>query len=190
MNVREAYDLIRGATSHNFGNFFHSTHVEEPLGVGQVYKNIRYPLYNDKEDIFETAEALIYVLSHECDVAQENERPYNEYVLVCPIIPLDSCLNYLMETKSESSMTDFCSKLGKDLVSRVVYVPPIYQELEFGGLLYFNQICYSSVSNFEEKDNYVATTSEAALGVIDYNLLNHLFRPKEAGVPMMGIGRT
>jgi len=70
---------------------------------------------------FETGVGLALVLTHECDIGQNNRRHFNELFLVCPIIPLAN-----RESK----------------VHRAMYFP-IYNtqacpEMEGGGVIYLN----------------------------------------------------
>src|SRR5206468_2128251 len=85
MNQNEAYAVL-SAGHPSFPKFFGAVDQLD-AGVGLILNHVAYPVYNDDDADWDIAEGLVYVVSHECDIAPENDRPFNEAALVCPIIP-------------------------------------------------------------------------------------------------------
>ena len=82
---------IGKATRHVLDNYrfnanaFYGRADNLSLGVGLIYDGLHFPLFDETDRVFDTVEGPVYVLTHECDVDQTNERHFNEYVLICPI---------------------------------------------------------------------------------------------------------
>ena len=159
------------------------------VGVGLIYDAIGYPLFNEESGVFETVEGRVYVLTHECDVDQANHRAYNSEILVCPITPFeDFCAQYEDEY-SEGALFALLDVLGKDTVSRLMYVPPIPNHvhptaLKNGGVLYLNWITSTHISFFGEgRANAVCAVSASGLRFIDAKLQGHLLREKAQWLP-------
>lgn len=171
---------------HNYGKYYGKEIATFPLGVGQIYTGIRYPIINAEELVYDTVEGMVYVLTHECDVDQDNNRPFNDVALICPIIPLDVYLTHLQEQVTDDLLiNDSLCQLGKDNIHRLLYFPPIYPELEYGGVINLNQITHTHISSFESANcKYITSLSADGLRVTDYKIKNHLLRPKDAPSPL------
>lgn len=186
MDVSEVSRIIVNAATHDYGNFYGSNLQNQPLGVGQIYGQIRYPIFNPEDQLYDTVEGFIYILSHECDIDSANERPFNDFVLISPIIPLDICNSHLREMMDDNNLSGFYSELGKDNVSRLSYFPPIAEYLPYGGVSYFNQITHTHITAFQLEDAFSITSLTAnGLRIIDYKMANHLLRPKSVNLPLM-----
>ena len=59
MDVSEASQIILNAAAHDYGNFYGGTLEEQQLGVGQIYDNIRYPVLNFDDLLYDTVEGLV-----------------------------------------------------------------------------------------------------------------------------------
>jgi hypothetical protein len=155
------------------------------LGVGLVVDGVTFPLFDEAEGLFDTARGLVYVLTHECDL--DNERAFNDYVLVCPIIGFDVFAEGYAEKLSEGALAGLIPDLAGDRIYRALYVPPISNEvLPFGGIIYFNQICSTHVSSFKvDGAKNVCALSSYAQQIIDMKLTNHLLRPKAEPLPRL-----
>ena len=186
MDVKEASQVVSSATGHDYGNFYGGELGEQTLGVGQIFNNIRYPIFNFEDQVFDTVEGLVYILSHECDISTENVRPYNDYALVCPIISLEACVEHLSKSLSNEELSSFLARLGRDEISRVSYFPPIAGCFLNGGIMYLNQVTHTHVSTFKIKGVEGVTSLTAnGLRIIDYKVVNHLLRPKATNLSLM-----
>lgn len=186
MDVTEASQIIGSATGHDYGNFYGGVLGEQTLGVGQIFNNIRYPIFNSEDQVFDTVEGLVYILSHECDISADNVRPYNDYALVCPIINLEACIEHLRESLSYEELSSFLARLGRDEISRVSYFPPIAGSFINGGIIYLNQVTHTHISTFEiEGVEGVTSLTANGLRIIDYKIANHLLRPKATNLSLM-----
>jgi hypothetical protein len=118
-------------------------------------------------------------LSHECDIDPANDRPFSEFVLICPILPLEEWLPTYLEDHSEADLKSLLAHIGRRNVSRVFYLPPLLPSLQFGGLMCLNQISHAHVSALTfETATRIASVTEYGLQKLDHMIQNHLLRPK------------
>lgn len=188
---------IEKATRHVLNNFkfnasaFYGSAEDLSLGVGLIYEGISFPLFDESEEVFDTVEGLVYVLTHECDIDQANERHFNDYVLICPINRFDSFAMEFCATHSESAFYGILPEIAKDNVYRVFYLPPIpdlvsVDALPWGGLMYLNQICNTHVRTFSSgRARKICALSWYSLQIFDLKLENHLRRPKAERLPRL-----
>jgi hypothetical protein len=155
------------------------------LGVGLIYDNIPFATFDTNEQLYDTAIGLVYVLSHECDVDQENSRFLNDDVLICPIIDFNNFAQ-TFATAFPEKVDQLLIDLVGDKIYRAIYIPPINASvLPLGGILYFNQIGNTHVSCFEgQTATPVCAMSAYAQSIIDKKLENHLLRPKSQFLPL------
>ena len=185
MEAEEANEIILGASSYDYGKFYGAGIGGQPLGVGQIFQHIRYPLIDQAEMVYDTVEGYVYVLTHECDVSAENLRTFNEFVLICPILSLEACAARLSKELTNEQLTGLFNDIGRDRVNRVTFFPAL-EGLPYGGILYLNHIAYTHTSAFELANAEAATSVTAyGLRIIDYKITNHLLRPKSASLPLM-----
>lgn len=176
MTSDDAYGILSKNAVLDVGRFY-GARSGLSLGAGLLYEGVRCPLYNLEDGLFDTVESTTYVLTHECDVDSANERSFNDFVLVSPIIPISDFVDEYLESFGEPEMLgNFLAQVAKRLVSRVVYLPPI-AGLDQGGLLYLNNLASTHVSSFEGVDPF-ACVSAYGLHQIDQAVTNHLLRPK------------
>ncbi|MFZ2170656.1 MAG: hypothetical protein WAW61_13595 [Methylococcaceae bacterium] len=146
MQIDEAYAHLKRTLKIDTGKFY-SPGEHVALGVGKIYKNIRYPVYDEEENIFNTASGLVFVLTHECDIDGNNNRLFNTEILINPIIDFTRFIEEQAKFGDDNSLKGFISSLSEGKVSRVIYLPPITKEyLPYGGLMYLNHICSTNVS--------------------------------------------
>lgn len=177
MDVDTAYQNLRENLDIDVGSFFSQGDDLSP-GVGKIYRGVRVPIYNEERAIFQTALSPVYVLTHECDIDQDNQREFNDYVLVCPLIAFDKFIETYHAVWDDQKFTSFLSNLGRRRVSRVLYIPPV-EEMTFGALMYLNQITSTHISALEhEGASAMSAVTSRGLRIIDYFLQNHLLRPK------------
>src|SRR5688572_21637579 len=89
MTADDAYRRVAEQLPPDLVGRFYSPGDAVGLGKGKIYDGLAYPLYEPDQGTFATAAGLAYVLTHECDVEPDNERLFNEELLVCPIVPLE-----------------------------------------------------------------------------------------------------
>lgn len=185
MTADEAYRRVADQLPSELQGQFYSPGGTVGLGKGKIYDGVTYPLFDVDSRTYMTAAGLVIVLTHECDVEPANDRVLNEELLICPIIPLESLVAEYEGVLAGELLPAFLGNLGARLVSRVVFIPAIRPELEFGGVLYLNQITHAHVSAFE-RGRPVCAVSAFGLRHIEYSLENHLLRPKDDRLAFAG----
>lgn len=183
MDAKECYDFINDKVAR-IAQTFYGEFAHLSLGRGLIYNGILYPLYIEEENRFRTLEGLVYVLSHECDVDQNNIRPYNDDILVCPMTPLE----YVVEcfAGKDNDLKSFLGHVAKGRMSRLMYFPKIGDVLEYGAMVFWNQICGTKVQAFNrEGAQKVAALSFEGLYAVETALRDHFLRPK-AEMPGLG----
>jgi len=139
------------------------------------------------ETRFETGVGLGLVLTHECDADQQNERFFNDLVLVCPIIPLDDFCASAEEESGAGAWGGILNDIAENIVFRAMYLPPIprhiafSEEMEGGGIIYLNHISSTRVAWFGDISQHtVCSLSAVGLRAFQFKLENHLLREKAA----------
>lgn len=153
------------------------------LGAGMLFNDVKYPLLDIETQKFDTVQGVALVLTHECDVSQENNRGFNEDVLICPITPFEIVFDDYSQRQAPQ-LESFVAALAAQNISRVMYIPPVNDSvLIYGGVLQFNSICSTHISMFE---GITAVAAITAMGLqnFDLKLSNHLLRPKSEMLPM------
>ena len=186
VNIGAAKEIAREKFRYKTGAFYGS-YARLDLGVGLIYDEIPYAIFDKTEKLFDTVSGLVYVLSHECDVDQNNPRFLNDYVLICPIIDYLEFVQEVASVYSDQKANELATDLVSDRIFRAIYIPPISQTvLSHGGILYFNQIGNTAVSSFGEPEaRPVCALSSYAQTIIDMKLQNHLLRPKVQTLPQL-----
>jgi hypothetical protein len=178
MNVEEAHRVLVDALTLDPGRFY-SGGENLSLGVGKLYARVRVPIYDVAEAVYDTGEGSVLVLTHECDVDTANDRPFNDYLLVCPIIRFEAFVETYSAKLGDERLRGFLVDLARHNVSRVSYIPWGPASLPFGGLLYLNQISSTHISAFARDEvTVIGATTAYGLIIIDKALTNHLLRPK------------
>jgi hypothetical protein len=179
MDIQKAYSHLSERLAIDRGRFYGGVGNGLPLGVGLIYDSIRFPVYEEENRLFATAEGLVYVLTHECDISQDNQRIFNDRVLVCPVLALEDFVAEYSIEYSDNELLSFLSALADKRVFRVVYIPPISPRLQYGGLLNLNEVSHTSVSEFDGVDaKRIQTLTSYGVGVVDNFIKNHLLRAK------------
>jgi hypothetical protein len=184
MELANIRAIVDGATAHSSGRFYGAIQSNAPIGVGQLYSSVRCPAFNIEDMVFDTVETLVYVLTHECDIDQSNDRSFNKHLVICPLIPLEHAVDELSQELSDEHLKSFFSELARDRISRLVYFPPIQQVLSNGGLLYLNQLSHTHLDSMSLPNvSPAGCVSSYGLQKVDYILSNHLLRPKASPLP-------
>ena len=127
---------------------------------------------------------LALVLTHECDIDQNNERFFNDLLLVFPIILLDDFCAECENDAGIGAWGGILPAIARDDVYRAMYLPPLppswaCPEMEGGGVIYLNHITACRVQWFTNlSQQRVCSLSERGLYRFDIKLRNHLFREK------------
>lgn len=184
MQVADAYRIVEDVALDDPGIFYGSA-TDLALGAGLIVAPVDFPSYSPAEDRFVVWGGPVLVLSHECDLNQDNKRLLNDLALVCPVRRLDSVVELAEEQGySDNALTTFLGNLGRRRVSRAVYLPPLPEVLPFGGFLYLNQFSHTSVKRLaDESVAPVAALTAYAMQSVDYALAGHLFRDKSDRLP-------
>lgn len=174
MSVEEAYRLISRALPYSEGAFYGSAHGIA-IGAGLLYNGVKYPLFDTALTRYRTVRGPVYVVTHECDVEQENTRPFNDSVLVCPIISLEY---FVEEWQGMPNFPGFLGDLARRRVTRTVFIPAV-GVLAYGGILYLNRIISTHVSVFGDAEvGTIGAVSATGLREVDAAIGNLLFREK------------
>jgi hypothetical protein len=189
----EVDDYLKLALENfNFANpgAFYGPVGERSLGAGLLYADVAFPLFNDERGDFDTVQGLAYVVTHECDVDQDNVRHFNDLVIICPLIPLHALVEEYEALFGEDQLKGLLVSAAKNDVFRVFFLPPVPDLLDVpplrgGALLYLNQLCSTHVSVFAQA-RAVCALSTRGIERLDWKLQNLLFRPKAESLPHVG----
>ncbi|MEP1216449.1 MAG: hypothetical protein ABJM11_20600 [Marinobacter sp.] len=185
MDVNTAYQHLVASLRYDDRGRFYGVDQGLPLGAGLLYVPVRFPIFDSDERIYLTAEGLVYVLTHECDLDQENNRAFNKSALICPIIQLEDLVSEYFEEYGEACTKSFLSALARKEVSRLIYIPPFDARLPYGGILNLNEITNTFIGEFEQDGvEKVCSVSGFGIQVIDNFLKNHLLREKPSRLPL------
>lgn len=185
MKVEEAVKHVLGSSTVDVGRFY-SLGKDLSIGRGMLYDKIVFPLFDSDSGVFLTLEGQGYVLTHECDVDENNNKLFNTDVLICPIIPLQDVVEELKQELSQAQLISFLTNLGSRKISRLVYLPTLGGGLAYGGVLYLNQITNVPVSIFHDgQAQSIGAVTGYGLTVVDTSIENHLLRPKADRLALM-----
>ncbi len=174
MTLNEAYAIVNDNLPYQVGSFYGSRQGLA-LGAGLLYSNVRQPAFDNERRLFRTIRSAVYVVTHECDVEQENRRPFNDSVLICPIIRFDA---FIESSQELSNLRGFLGDLANRRIFRALYVPGI-DDAPYGGILYLNRISSTHVSSFSEDGvQCIGAVSHIGLREVDAALQNLLLREK------------
>jgi hypothetical protein len=174
MTVDEARGVVLENLKYQPGAFYGSAQGLA-LGAGMFFSNLRQPAFDPDRRLYRTVRGLAYVVTHECDVSQANNRPFNDSVLICPLIRFE---RFVEEFQGMSNLGAFLGELATRDVFRAVYVPTL-ADAQYGAILYLNRITTTHVSAFEEEGvECVGAVSATGLREIDAALSNLLMRQK------------
>lgn len=190
MRIQSAHEILRDA--HPDFPRFYGPVGKLDFGVGLILSKVAYPIYLQGEQEFATAIGMAYIVSHECDIDPANDRPFNDMVLVCPIIPLEIALQKYIAGRTADQTKAFIEALARSRVDRIAYIPSIHESLPYGGILYFSAMTSTHFNELERPDvKKVCAVSVPGLRYIDHRLHQAILkRPKAQQLPLAGeIGR-
>lgn len=179
MSLASAYDIVSNNLKMDVGRFY-GAYDHLSLGAGLIYDGIRFPVYSAEDDAFVTLQGVVHVISHECDTADENQRAFNDDVLITPIITFEEFYSHLVRSYEAGYQVSFLNNLASRNVSRLMYFPPLPTALPYGGVIFLNQITHTKISQFErESAKRIGALSQFGLREFDFFLTRHLLRPKD-----------
>jgi hypothetical protein len=162
------------------GAFYSSAEGLEP-GTGLIFSGMTYPTFNPEQARFEARRGLILILTHECDIAPENERAFNEFFIAAPLI-LMSGFAEIFDTRRDLAR-NLAGDIASDKIHRMFFLPPTHQllpseNLRLGAFIYLNALTSAHISQLHaEGVRPECALSAYGLEVLDRKLKNHLFRP-------------
>ena len=185
MKVEEAIKYVLESSTIDVGRFY-SSGENIAVGRGKLYNSVVYPIFDSEKGIFLTVEGLGYVLTHECDVDENNNKLFNTDVLICPIMPLQDIVEELEQEHNRVQLVSFLTNLGARNISRLIYLPTLGEHLAYGGVLYLNQITNTPVGFFHNgQARSIGVVTGYGLTIIDNSIENHLLRPKADRLALM-----
>lgn len=155
-----------------------------PLGAGILLRDCPLPVPDDTGPAYRTGLGHALVLTHECDIDPDNDRSFNDSVLVLPITPLDLfCEQYDME-HGAGAWGGLVPKIAGGEVFRLMYLPPVPAHiapsaLSQGGIVNFNTIGSAPLPWLQHFGTQrVCSLSAIGLRFLDFKIETHLYRPK------------
>lgn len=190
MDARAAFEIATANLSPGAARFY-GTVNGAAVGAGLILSNVEYPAYIAGQERFGVLRGLILVLTHECDLEQDNSRVMNDSAIICPVIPLETFVEELAPILDDEAVGQFLSNVTARNVNRLVYIPVIAEILPYGGYLYLNLLSHTHLSKLTGQDvATVCMTSPDGLREIDLALERHLRRPKADRLPFQPYGPT
>lgn len=185
MEVAQAHSIAAAAARDDTGTFYGPA-AGLALGAGLILSNVEFPTYQPDEGRFIVWAGPVLVLSHECDLDQDNQRLLNNLALICPVRRLETLVEMAAEAGySDTELSTFLGNLASRRVSRAMYFPPLPDALPYGGFIYLNQFTHTSVERLSaDGAERITALSAYAMQSVDYVLLEHLFRNKADQLPL------
>jgi hypothetical protein len=155
------------------------------LGAGLIVSEVPIPVFLANEVAYGTAKGTVVVLTHECDIDPANIRPFNDYAVVLPIIPLRSMITLLQEQLSDLEIRSFVMSAAGGQMSRLGYLPrfgSLGDPLYAGGIVNYNYMTSCGVAALAT-GRVVCSLTQYAMGTLDIALQEHLRRPKAEALP-------
>jgi hypothetical protein len=159
-----------------------------PIGAGVLLRDCPFPVPSAESRKFLTCSGLALVLTHECDIAPDNDRSFNEHAIVIPVVPLSIWVDDMIEQHGVGSWGGILAKIASNEVFRIMYLPPTpaaaqVPELAFGGIVNLNTMT-STPLEWHEHYKTISVCSLTAIGLrnLDYKITNHLLREKSVNL--------
>jgi hypothetical protein len=161
-------------------------------GAGVIFSGITFPAYSPEIGRFEIRRGLALILTHECDIDPANERDFNAYLVVAPILLMSSFAEIFETANRQDAARNLAGDIAADRVNRMFFLPPPthfvpVESLAQGGFIYLNAICSTHVDMLTEAAGARAecALSEYSLTALDHKLRNHFGRPKAEQLPRL-----
>ncbi len=181
--IEEAYEIVSAAVGSITGRFYVQAPNQSP-GAGVIYTSLRYPVFLKSDMAFATAAGLCLVLTHECDVAVENTKAFNDSFLVCPIIPFETFVSEIEQSLTGERFKSYFSNLVHRRINQLMYIPVYSPIMPMGGILHLNRISFSNIEALGlDGVRSPCWLSRDGLQHLDAALANSLLRPKADNIP-------
>lgn len=183
MSYQAAADLCLSIMSPDSRRFYGPAH-DLPLGAGMLLSDCPLAIPDEVDPKYRTALGYALVLTHECDIDQDNARMFNQDVLLQPVLPLEIWCASMDEDYGVGSWGGLLPRIAANEVFRVMYLPPIpdhfgFDGLKYGGFTNLNTITSAPLSWFDHfKTKPVCSLSAIGLRAFDFKMTNHLLRAK------------
>ena len=152
-----------------------------PLGSGMIIDNCRIPYFNADKSEFLTGRGTACVLTHECDIEPDNERPFNDKLLVVPIIDFKIWFEHAIEKFDRDTANRIALDIVADQIFRVFFLPSIPNtNMDYGGFVYLNEVTNVDVLDVVEKSRIICSLSDYSFRILSFKIENHLLRPKSS----------
>jgi hypothetical protein len=176
-------------TARHSGAWYGSAAKLAP-GVGVIFNGVPYPIFNPETGRYQVHSGLVLILTHECDIDQDNIRAMNRSLLIAPLIKMSAfAANFSATAELQEAARALAREIPANRVHRLMYLPPPSELLHvndfpLGAFIYFNGITNADVSHLTTTGaRAVCALSESGLYAIDTRLKNHLFRSKSEQLP-------
>ncbi len=192
--IDAAYAAAQASMSRTFSKahnrFLGVVPKDFAIGAGLIASKVRFPVWRKANRDYLTVSGTVLVLTHECDIDAENERPFNDMALLCPLIPFDKAVLAIARSpefnkKNTERLIGYFANVAAAKVNQLIYFPAIDgADFSRGALMYLNQISHTSRDQLT-KDVAAwqgVLTSEAFI-VLDEILRRHFLRPKADKLP-------
>lgn len=155
------------------------------LGAGIIVSSVPQPFYLPKDEGFATVKGAALILTHECDIDPDNQRPFNDKALVVPLIKFDRYVSEAAQGYAPDEIVAFLTNVASGKTTRLCFLPRFGGEespLYSGALLDLNSLTFCGVQSLN-KSPILCSLTGYAIGIIDRTLQNHLFRAKADNPP-------
>jgi hypothetical protein len=179
-------ELAQIALNHtayqNIGAFYGSA-AELAPGTGLIFSGVTYPTYNPANARFEARRGAVLILTHECDIDQQNVREFNTGFVLAPLIAMASFARMFEQANRHDLARNLARDVAGDRVSRLFFLPPPNPLLPANGMglgafIYLNAITSGHVKQLSVQEAHkVCALSEYGLEALDRKLRNHFLRP-------------
>lgn len=174
-------EIIENARYAHRRGAFYSSPGGRPLGRGVILRDCTVPFFDHDAKKFLTGKGFVCVLTHECDIDENNERPFNDKLLIAPIMDFEIWYDVSKKALGEEAAQRVAVDIVKDQIFRVFYLPTVPgTTMAYGGLIYFNEITNIRVDEVDFPASGVCELTEYSSMLLKFKLENHLFRPKSA----------
>lgn len=183
----ELADLARNHNASRTVGAWYGAPRDLAPGVGVIFSGIQYPLFNRDQSRYQVVSGMGLILTHECDIDQNNRRAFNSGFLIAPLILMNAFADQFARQQDEARA--LARDIASNKVHRLMYLPPPNEllkvpELPLGAFIYFNSITHADVAHLTvDGARAVCALSELGLEMLDARLKNHLFRPKAEQLP-------
>jgi hypothetical protein len=150
------------------------------LGTGVIVSDIPLPIFVPDASAYQIRESIALILSHECDISQDNKRPNNSDVIVVPLIPFEE---FFATLPNDAAARSYVGHLVSGNISQLFFLPP-WEKHPTGSVVYLNRICSTHI-DLVARDGVKKVIALSAYGhqKLIERLGDHLLRGKAEQLP-------